>query len=145
MDCKVFQALSEEIRLRILLLLASGEINVTQLTRSLGAPQPTVSRHLKVLSDAGIVRSVRKGKQVYYSIEIPGIKEAQDFITGLIQASSSKPLAKSQSGTTKRRLRQQAIKSGKSIESIKVRSSDWDDRMGQIGPIGQPEMDDFLL
>ncbi|MGQ9811773.1 MAG: ArsR/SmtB family transcription factor, partial [bacterium] len=69
MDSRIFQALSEEIRLEIISLLASGEINVTELKRRIGAPQPTISRHLKVLSDAGLVRSTRRGKHVYYKIE----------------------------------------------------------------------------
>lgn len=142
MDCKVFQALSEEIRLRILLLLASGEINVTQLTKRLKAPQPTVSRHLKVLSDAGIVRSARKGKQVYYGIQILGIKRAGDFINRLIEAGYSKTAAEARNGTGDRRVKRQPSKSSKVSE---VRDGDWEETTGRIASIGRPDMDDFLL
>ena len=49
------KAAAEPTRLRILLLLASGELNVKDLTLILGQSQPRISRHLKLLSEAGLV------------------------------------------------------------------------------------------
>jgi ArsR family transcriptional regulator len=59
------KAAAEPTRVRILLLLASGELNVTDLTRILGQSQPRISRHLKLLSEAGLVERVREGSWVY--------------------------------------------------------------------------------
>lgn len=64
----LFQLLSDKTRIRILLLLADGERNVTTLCRSLGLPQPTVSHHLGLLRIRNIVGNRRQGKQVFYNL-----------------------------------------------------------------------------
>ncbi|MEQ1507992.1 MAG: metalloregulator ArsR/SmtB family transcription factor [Myxococcota bacterium] len=64
----VFKAASEPIRLRILGLLAHGELCVCHLHDALEAPQPTVSRHLGVLRHAGLVRARREGSWVHYAL-----------------------------------------------------------------------------
>jgi len=67
----LLRALAEEARLEIVgrLAAAGGSVCVCDLTRGLGVAQPTVSHHLKVLRDAGIVRSERRGTWVYYELE----------------------------------------------------------------------------
>lgn len=70
---RFFKALSEPIRLRILLLLTKGELSVKDLTRALGLPQSTVSRHLSQLRVAGWVEDRRDGVKVYYSLVKSGI------------------------------------------------------------------------
>jgi ubiquinone/menaquinone biosynthesis C-methylase UbiE len=62
------KAAAEPTRLRILLLLAAGELNVKDLTLVLGQSQPRISRHLKLLSEAGLVERVREGSWVYFHI-----------------------------------------------------------------------------
>jgi ArsR family transcriptional regulator len=64
----VYQAASELIRLRILAHLAHGELCVCHIHALLGAPQPTVSRHLAVLRRAGLVHARRDGSWVHYSL-----------------------------------------------------------------------------
>ncbi|MEM8985606.1 MAG: metalloregulator ArsR/SmtB family transcription factor [Pseudomonadota bacterium] len=64
----VFRAAGEETRLRILTLLSNGELTVTELTQILGQSQPRVSRHLKVLNDAGLVERYREGSWVFYRL-----------------------------------------------------------------------------
>src|SRR6266446_1836455 len=49
------KAIAEPTRLRLLVLLSSGELNVKDLTGILGQSQPRISRHLKLLAEAGIV------------------------------------------------------------------------------------------
>jgi len=67
---KLFKALSDETRLRIMaLLLANGELCVCDLTATLQLPQSTVSRHLAYLRKSGLVRDRREGLWMYYSIE----------------------------------------------------------------------------
>ena len=62
----LFQLLSDKTRLRVLMLLADGERNVTALCESLDLPQPTVSHHLGLLRVHNIIGNRRNGKQVYY-------------------------------------------------------------------------------
>lgn len=62
------KAAGEPTRLRILLLLASGELNVKDLTRILGQSQPRLSRHLKLLVEAGLIERFREGSWVYFHL-----------------------------------------------------------------------------
>ncbi len=65
---EVFKALADCTRLRILGLLAAGEVCVCEIHQSLGLPQPTVSRHLAYLRNAGLVTTRKQGLWVYYSV-----------------------------------------------------------------------------
>jgi len=62
------KAAAEPTRLRILLLLAAGELNVKDLTQILGQSQPRISRHLKLLAEAGLVERFREGSWVYFHV-----------------------------------------------------------------------------
>ena len=62
------KAVAEPTRLRILVLLASGELNVKDLTRILGQSQPRISRHLKLLTEAGLVERAPEGSWVYFRL-----------------------------------------------------------------------------
>ena len=59
------KAAAEPTRLRILLLLAGSELNVKDLTRILGQSQPRISRHVKLLTEGGLVERFREGSWVY--------------------------------------------------------------------------------
>lgn len=70
----VFKALADPVRLRLLSLIgacADGEVCVCDLTTPFDLSQPTISHHLKVLREAGLISSQRRGTWVYYSIR-PG-------------------------------------------------------------------------
>lgn len=62
------RAAGEPTRLRLLALCAHGELSVTELTQILGQSQPRVSRHLKLLEEAGLLERFREGAQVFYRI-----------------------------------------------------------------------------
>jgi ubiquinone/menaquinone biosynthesis C-methylase UbiE/Fe2+ or Zn2+ uptake regulation protein len=62
------KAAAEPTRLRILLLLSHGELNVKDLTRILGQSQPRVSRHLRLLNESGLVDRFREGSWVYFHL-----------------------------------------------------------------------------
>ena len=67
-----FAALSDPIRLRLLNLIAAsekGEVCACELANPLSKSQPTISHHLKVLFDAGLVKKDRRGTWIWYSIE----------------------------------------------------------------------------
>lgn len=69
-----FKALADPARLRLLSMIAaheSGEACVCDLTEPLGLSQPTVSHHMKVLREAGMVTGDRRGTWVYYRL-VPG-------------------------------------------------------------------------
>lgn len=69
----MLKAAAEPTRLRILMLLAAGELNVKDLTRILGQSQPRLSRHLKLLADAGLIKRLRDGSWVYFQIIHDGV------------------------------------------------------------------------
>lgn len=62
------KATGEETRLRLIHILAHGELTVTELTHVLGQSQPRVSRHLKLLSEAGLVTRFPEGSWVLYRL-----------------------------------------------------------------------------
>ena len=62
------KAAAESTRLRILMLLAAGELNVKDLTQVLGQSQPRISRHLKLLAEAGLIERFREGSWVYFHV-----------------------------------------------------------------------------
>ncbi len=64
----VFKALGDRSRLRILKMLEQKCCCVCELTHVLGLAQPSVSRHLKILKDAGLVRDVRNGQWIDYEL-----------------------------------------------------------------------------
>ena len=67
-----FSALADPARLRILSILAAapeGEVCVCDFVEPVGKSQPTISHHLKILGDAGLVHGDRRGKWVWYSLD----------------------------------------------------------------------------
>ena len=69
-QASVFKALADPARLTILATLAraAGEVCVCDFTSGIGRNQSTVSHHLKILKDAGLVTAVRRGTWGYYSL-----------------------------------------------------------------------------
>jgi ArsR family transcriptional regulator len=65
---RLFKALGDATRVRLVALLAHGELCVCHLEAALDLNQPTISRHLGVLRNAGVVESRREGSWVYYRI-----------------------------------------------------------------------------
>ncbi|BCW64676.1 metalloregulator ArsR/SmtB family transcription factor [Arthrobacter sp. StoSoilB22] len=81
----VFKALADPNRLRLLSMVKaepSGESCVCDLTEPLGLGQPTVSHHLKILVDAGLLHREKRGTWAYYSM-VPG---ALDSVAGALAA-----------------------------------------------------------
>ncbi|MCI0537483.1 MAG: metalloregulator ArsR/SmtB family transcription factor [Verrucomicrobiales bacterium] len=65
---RVFQALGEPMRLRLLDALVSGERSVSELVTATGASQPNVSKPLSVLTNAGLLRRRKDGLKACYSV-----------------------------------------------------------------------------
>ena len=73
-------ALSEPTRILILYALSERPMNVTELTNELGIPQPTTSRHLKVLRERGLVDSERQGTVITYHLADGRVIQALDLL-----------------------------------------------------------------
>lgn len=80
----VFKALSDENRIRILKMLHSGEKCACKLLEELNISQPTLSHHMKILCDAGIVVGRKEGKWTYYSICCGGVRKTRALIQNLL-------------------------------------------------------------
>ena len=80
----VFKALGDENRIRILKLLRSGEKCACKLLEELNISQPTLSHHMKILCDAGIVTGRKEGKWMHYSICCEGVCSLREILKELL-------------------------------------------------------------
>ncbi|WP_052869319.1 ArsR/SmtB family transcription factor [Streptomyces niger] len=88
---KVFKALGDPIRLRLLSMIASragGEVCVCDLTPAFDLSQPTISHHLKLLRQAGLIDCERRGTWVYYWL----LPEMTDRLAGVLARPAGQPL-----------------------------------------------------
>lgn len=88
---KVFKALGDPVRLRLLSMIASragGEVCVCDLTPGFELSQPTISHHLKLLKQAGLIDSERRGTWVYYRL----LPEMTDRLAAILTRSAGQPL-----------------------------------------------------
>lgn len=83
---KLFRALGDETRLRIVALLSHGELCVCHIEKALELSQPNVSRQLAILRAAGVVDTRREGSWIYYSIA-PQEHAAVDAMLGALVTS----------------------------------------------------------
>ncbi|MGN0628791.1 MAG: ArsR/SmtB family transcription factor [Oscillospiraceae bacterium] len=83
---EVFKALCDENRVRILKLLLSGEKCACKLLEALDITQPTLSHHMKILCDSGIVVGRKEGKWMHYSISKEGADFAKDCLAAITDA-----------------------------------------------------------
>src|SRR5690349_22412037 len=83
---KLFRALGDETRLRIVALLAHGELCVCHIETALELSQPNVSRHLGILRAANVVDSRRDGTWVYYSIAAQQHEAVQAMLATLVKS-----------------------------------------------------------
>ena len=79
----VFKAFCDENRIKILNILSSGKKCACKLLEALSVTQPTLSHHMKILCDSGIVTVRKEGKWMHYSISQEGLKVAEAYICTL--------------------------------------------------------------
>ena len=77
------KAIAEPTRFRLTRLCAQGELTVSELMRIVGQSQPRVSRHLKLLQDAGVLESFREQHWVFYRVAQNA--HCQQLISGLLE------------------------------------------------------------
>ena len=77
---KVFKALSDETRLKILLIISKRTICQKGISKHLGISDSAVSQHIKVLKEAGIVTGIKQGYSVIYIINEDSFRDARLFL-----------------------------------------------------------------
>ena len=80
-----FKALSDPLRLRLIMTLMEGDKNVGELVECCGANQANVSRHLQTLADAGILKREKKGLHAFYAISDKTVFELCDLVCGSVE------------------------------------------------------------
>jgi len=84
LHAQICQSLADPTRILILYALAERPRRVNELVEALGASQPTVSRHLKVLREQGLVTATREGAAVCYALFDGRVIQALDLLRGLM-------------------------------------------------------------
>lgn len=86
----MFKAFCDENRLQILELLCSGERCACNILEEMHITQPTLSHHMKILCDAGIVTGRKEGKWMHYSISGEGMEEVKECLEHFVICSGDK-------------------------------------------------------
>lgn len=84
LEAKLCCAFADPTRILILHALNEQPHNVTELTSKLGIPQPTTSRHLKVLRDHGLVRTTRRGATITYELTDYRLIDALELLRAVL-------------------------------------------------------------
>jgi ArsR family transcriptional regulator len=87
---RLFHALSEPTRLRILEQLKDGEQCVCELTEAFNTGQSRLSFHLRVLKEAGLINDRPEGRWIYYSLNPEGIRELAALVDALKDSGPSR-------------------------------------------------------
>ena len=88
---RVFKAFCDERRLEIINQLQNGEQCASELIDQLKIGQSTLSHHMRILCDSGVVHMRKKGKYVYYSISEEGSNQIKEIIDALTKINGYKP------------------------------------------------------
>ena len=79
----ICKALGDSNRLQIVQMLSDGEKCGCKLLEAFEITQPTLSHHMKILCDVGLVRSRREGKWTHYTLDIQGMTQAKSLLSEL--------------------------------------------------------------
>jgi len=98
---RICQALGDPKRILLLYELRTGPHRVTELAVALDLPQPTVSRHLKILRERGLVKAHREGTGVIYMLSAPEIITAIDYMRSVLRLILDKESARNKINSIK--------------------------------------------
>jgi ArsR family transcriptional regulator len=87
---RLFTALGDDVRLRIVALLSHGELCVCHVEEALGLLQSNASRHLGILREAGVVSDRREDRWVYYSLAPQADPECKRQLNALVRTFTRK-------------------------------------------------------
>lgn len=80
----VFKAFCDENRLQILQLLRGGERCACSILEEMKITQPTLSHHMKILCDSGVVAGRKEGRWMHYSISEDGLEQVMEYLNGIM-------------------------------------------------------------
>jgi ArsR family transcriptional regulator len=80
----ICEGIGDPNRLALLYLVADGPRNVTELTEALEVSQPTVSHHLRILRERGLVTPAREGTSIFYTLSDPRIMAAIEIMRDVV-------------------------------------------------------------
>jgi len=89
---RIIKAMAHPTRLFIVDVLSRGEECVRDLTGMVGADVSTVSKHLSVLRNAGIVSDEKRGAQVYYTLRVPCVMKFFSCVESVMKTTASDQL-----------------------------------------------------
>ena len=87
----MFKALADENRIQILELLRDGERCACRLLEEMKITQPTLSHHMKILCDSGVVVGRKEGKWMHYSISEDGMRDVRNYLDELMKNTKAGP------------------------------------------------------
>lgn len=76
----VFQAIADPTRRAILLLVASQTMPAGAIASNFNTARPTVSKHLQILTECGLLKQEQSGREIYYYINAKKMKEVDEFV-----------------------------------------------------------------
>ena len=129
----MLRAAGDPTRLRLLLILQEAELTVTELTQILGQSQPRVSRHLKLLCDAGLIQRFKEGSWVFYRAADHGEGAELGAVLGTLAEQH-----KDTREADRRKLTQvREARAAQASDFFKANASDWE----RIRSLHAPEKD----
>lgn len=87
---ETFKALSDPTRRCILEILKPGRMTAGEIVNKFDVTGATISRHLSVLKDAGLVSDTKEGKYVYYELNTSVVEEAMKWLADIIEKDENK-------------------------------------------------------
>lgn len=90
---RVLKAMAHPSRLFILEELSKGERCVCELTALIGSDMSTVSKHLAVMQNIGLVESDKRGTQVFYSLRVPCVLKFMNCVESVLKANAAAQMA----------------------------------------------------
>lgn len=82
---KIFKVLSNPVRIKIIYALKNGELCICELLELLNEKQPVISKHIKELKNADIIKTKREGNKILCSIKDPDIFDLLDGVKKIIK------------------------------------------------------------
>lgn len=112
---KIFRALSNETRLRVLMLLRDGPLCANAIVNRVAVSQPAISQHLKILEGTGFVKAKKIGYWVHYAIVPKAFADCIDCLTEFSKVSAKEKKCENTGITTKRKRRKLPSRSPRKI------------------------------
>lgn len=87
-----FKALSDPIRRKILLMLKERDMTAGEIAERFDISKPSISHHLNILKQAGMVLDERRGQNIFYSINTSVFEDVMSFAVGLLKKTDEKEI-----------------------------------------------------